>query len=390
MIRYLLPLAFLLCAGAAPAQQASPPAAAPPSSPAPQSEQWLISDKHAAFLPARTAFPLRAGTLSAIRHHEFSNDGEGIDNAIQYGSPDGEVTGTVYLYYPGLPHSGLAAYATDRAIRHSSETPVEARGSRVVGAGKVPGVAIRLDYGNYRNGHASSAAFIKAGRWIIKVRVSGPEARRAEVETAFSALLDGIMFGRANPAHKAAPLKVSECAPDSGKRPARLLPDPPAADLAAAGLLATFDGGGIEATDEKGERQDLPSRVPEELCVSSIVQRPGGPVSILRGDEGPPLSVDGRTMLVAVITDSGMLLEVVHAANLGRYYLLFHQIGATFLLGGFDDVPSDAQIAEILENPDAEAARPRVPVTLRPGRGPAMHLPAPSQEDLARRRTPTT
>ena len=375
MIRLLL--ATLLIAGAG-TVSAQPPASPPASE---ETRVWLQSDTSVALVPARIAFPRTAGSMRVTQTGEISNQGQGIDNVAQYRSPDGEVIGTAYIYYPGMPHAGLSAYATDQGIRANSPTPVREVRRAVVAAGGVPDAAIRVDYENYRGGYASSAAFIKAGRWIIKLRVSAPGARSAEAEANMTALLNGIRFGAANPARAAAPIEVSACPAGEAQRDAALLPDPPGAEIAAHALLATFDGGGMDATEE-GRLRPLPSRVPGQLCLSSRPTVGRSPVAILRGADGEPLSIDGRTRLIAIISDAGEWLEVVHARNLGRYVMLYHNLGSTLMLGGYDSVPSDRQIEALLSNPQQnDGGRVRVPVTLRPNRGPAMHLPnlAPAQ-----------
>lgn len=381
MIRLLVALGLALAPALAEAQPQQQQAE--PRQPAEQSERWMVSDQRILLVPARIAFPRSAGVLTANRHVEFSHQGEAVDNGIQYRSPDGAIIGTVYIYYPGLPHGGIAAFATDQAIRHSSSSVVSGGATRITSAGGIEGTAIRADYENYRDGMASSAAFVKAGRWIVKFRVTGPEARRAEVQSAMQALLNGVEFGRASQPRPAAPIAVGDCPSGSGERRANLLADPAAGEIAAHAFLATFDGAGIEATDESGARNDLPARVPADFCLSSRVDTRGGAVPILRAADGPPLSVEGRTVLVAVLSDSGILLEVVHAENLGRYVLLFHEVGRTTLLGGFDGVPSDAQISEIIDNPASDAARPRVPVVFRPGEGPRIYLPSQPNEEAS-------
>jgi len=370
MIRSMFCLAAALFIGTAAAAQ---PAA--PTPPRPSPDLWAISETRIASIPARIAFPIRAGELTAQRHLEFSNQGEGIDNGIQYRSADGAIIGTVYVYYPGLPHAGLAAFATDNAIHVNSQSAVRAGPARIVAAGGVEGVAIRTDYSGYRGDNASIAAFVKAGRWIVKFRVTGPTARRGDIEAAVEALLRGVEFGRANPPLAAAQLRIEDCPADAGRDAATVLPDPPAVELAAQGFLATLDGGGIEATDESGSPIILPSRLPQEFCRATLATRQAGQVPLLRALPGEARSVDGRTVLIASLSDSGMALEVVHAPNLGGYLLLWHEVGGTTILGRFSGVPSDAQMAEIIDNPQSAVARPRVPVRLRPNRGPEMYLP---------------
>ena len=203
IVALLLAPAPLAAQPAQPQQPAAPTPAPATPAPAPGSEQWLIGDTRIASVPARIVFPRNAGVLDAYNPMEFSHEGEGIDNAIQYRSADRAIIGTVYIYYPGLPHSGLSAFATEEVMRQMSQTPLTGGEMRIVAAGGVEGVAIRADYAGFMEGMASSAAFIKTGRWIIKLRVSGPEARRAEVDAAMAALLAGITFGRANPPRRA-------------------------------------------------------------------------------------------------------------------------------------------------------------------------------------------
>jgi hypothetical protein len=383
MMRFL-PIALALLCGAgqvvaqgqSQTQNPDQPQANPPTAQGLTLEQrWVASDTQVAAVQARTAFPLRIGTLTATRPQEFSHPGEGIDDGLWYRSSDGAVFATLYVYYPGLPHAGLAAYATDHFIRLNGPGTRTTTPMRLVAAGGIANGAIRIDYGNYRD-MASSAAFIKAGRWIIKVRISGPEARRSEVEGAMTALLEGVQFGRQNPWMAPHPLTVSDCPADAGRTAARALPDPPGAEIAAHAFLATFDGGGNLATNQDGgARNDLPPRIPDRLCRGQLrVGERNFPV--LRGEAGEAISVDGRTRLIVLMNDNGTALEVVHAANLRRYLVLYHEIGATSLMGGYDNVPSDAQLAEMFSGGN-EASRIRVPVRFRPDRGPEIRLPSP-------------
>jgi hypothetical protein len=371
--------ALTLCGSAALAQTPPPgPAPAPPAPPAAPARSsadfWAISDTRIASVPARIAFPRRAGAVEAYRHQEFSHEGEGIDNAVQYRSADGAVYATVYVYYPGLAHSGLAAFATDLGLRATPQFAVTGGEMRVVDAGGRTGVAIRADYSRYRGDETSSAAWIKTGRWIIKFRVSGPEARRAEVMAAMDALLRDVQFGVANPPYPAAPLTISDCPAGSGTATARILPEPPAAELAAQGMLATFDGGGLIARDAQNRQSFLPSRLPERFCRTVLTTR-GGTRTILRAEPGEARSIDGRTMLIIAISDSGRLLELVKADNLGGHVLLHHEIGRTTVLVRYDGVPSNAQIVDMLDRPNHPAMRVVVPVDLRPDTGPRIHLP---------------
>jgi hypothetical protein len=302
---------------------------------------------------------------------ESSHKGQGIDAAVQYRSADGAIVGTAYLFYPGLPHAGLAVLATDNALRSNSPSPVTGGTIRTVSAAGVEGLALQADYGNYQNGLASSAAFLKAGRWLVKLRVSGPEARKAEVEKAMAALLGGVRIGKGTKPYPAAPVTATPCTKGEGKKKARQLRDPEMVDMAAQSIIGSFDGAGMEATDKTDKANSratlLPSRVPAAFCRSDALAGTVR-VPVLRSAGGSAPGLDGRTRLVAILSDAGEMLEVVHAPNFGRYLLLHHKIGQTAILGGWDGVPSDAQIAALLTGMNPDAMRPRAVVQLRPGK----------------------
>jgi hypothetical protein len=364
----------LAAAPTTPAPPATPPASqSSPASTPPQT--WLVSDTKVAFTPTPIVFPLKAGVLSATNHKEASHPGQNLDNAIEYHSPDQAIFGTVYIYFPGLSHAGLAAIAEDSVIR-DSWPDVTGGETRVVAAGGKEGVAIRASYGRYHGDLASSASYLKAGRWLITLRVSGPMARKAEVEAAMDALLAGITFGQHAPARPASLLSVRECPQPRDERPAKALPDKKDASVAAVGFLATLDGAGMEAKDsETGEPAILPSRVPTDLCRAQLKAK-GRQMILLRGVDGEPISIDGRTVRAALLSDSGRIMEVDHDAKLGGYVLLYHDLGETDVLGTYDAIPSDKQLADIIDGTDRDGGRIRVPVHFHAEKGPEIFLPA--------------
>lgn len=350
----------------------------PPGDPgASQAQTWRQADGRLFFSPAAVSLPDRAGAAAMTETREFSHRGQHMDNVVQYRSSDGELIVTAYIYYPGLTHVGLAAFATDNAIRLNSESEVRTMGTQVVAAGGHPGAALRTDYDNYRNGNASSAAFIKLDRWLIKLRVTAPERRRADVDAAMSALLDGIRFDGEAP-RPATPLEIGVCQAD-GPRDARLLATDPARTLLDA-LVAILDGGGMISRPGDGREEMLPSRVPSHWCLSRRAAIGDARIPILRAPGDAPAAAETRSRLVATLTDSGGLVEVVETRDPVRFLLLHHQIGETALLGSFDGVPSDDQIVALLEGRDQEAARVRARARLTPGEGAELEL---SEEDMA-------
>ena len=156
---------------------------------------WHRDGDRITFTTARFSFPAAAGVVALQGAYEFSRPGEGLDSGLQFESTDREIFASVYVYAPSLAHTGVTAFATDYVIRVQSGSDLRLLNMRVVAAGGRDGVAIRADYSGFRQGHgASSASFLKAGLWIIKVRVSGPEPRRSEVEATMAALLANLRF----------------------------------------------------------------------------------------------------------------------------------------------------------------------------------------------------
>ncbi len=334
---------------------------------------WSVAGDRHELVPARTSLPRTAGTLSMVQARDGRPDG--TDSNLMYRSADGAVIATVYLYYPGLAHPGLAAYATDRGIRLNSRTPLESAPPRLADAGGVASAAIRIDYSNYMGANASSAGFIKAGRWMIKIRVTGPEARRAEVMTAMDALLAGIRFNPDSPARAAAPVAVTDCPSGPARPDANLIANEGFEQLTAHGLLALTDGAGVEGQGEDGRRISIASRIPASMCVSSRIGQANLPILRATGDVSGDQS--GRTGAVVIISDAGTLIEIARSLTTAHYVLLHHEIGSTTVLGSFDAMPSDRQIIALFTERNNPATQARARVNLRANGDTELTLPEP-------------
>jgi hypothetical protein len=337
-------------------------------------EPWQRRGDRLDFQFGGLSFPANAGGLTLTETGEASHKGETLDNVAQYRSADETVFATVYVYYPGLPDARLAALATDWAIRENSPKVVGGE-FRAVPAGGRDAAALRADYDGYRGGLASVALFLKLGRWIVAIRVSGPEARKADVETAAAALLGGIRATGDHSFRPSRPLTVAPCREGATQPPATALPDVEGPRIISIGLLGTFDGGGLDGKDQAGRAVTLPPRVPDTLCRTTLTTKDGKHL-LLKAEDGPVPAVDGRTVRLVLLSDSGRALEVDHAANLGGYVLLYHDLGVTDVLGLYDAIPSDAQLAAILDGTDQQGSRIRVPVGLIPGKGTTVSLPS--------------
>lgn len=318
---------------------------------------WRRDGERISFTTARFSFPTELGSLRLSSAAEFSNTGRGIDSGLQYRSADGELLATVYVYYPGLSHAGLTAFMTDYAI-YAQGGNTRTLGTQITAAGGHEGVAIRTDYSGYRNGLASSAAFIKAGRWIIKLRISGPEARRAEVEGAMAVLLGRMRFeGEIRP-RAAAPIEIGACE-TAPAGPARARPNS-SADAAQAAIMATVDGGGEVARPGRDRMLEaIPTRVGRHWCPATRLTIGQVSYPVLRARPGE--AGDGlRTALVVLITDAGRMVELIEME--GRFMLLHHNLGRTDILGSYEGVLSDAQLADLLTGADRSGGQTQASV----------------------------
>ncbi|HEX8061957.1 MAG TPA: hypothetical protein VF535_01960, partial [Allosphingosinicella sp.] len=272
--------------------------------PAPK-DFWSVSDQRLSFGPAQLSAPRRAAGVEYFESTEFSHKGEGLDTAIKYRSADQKIFATLYVYYPSFAHTGVQAIATDQAIRGGTRSPgIRPLGTGLAAAGGKPGVAVTADYDHYLGENHTKAAFIKAGRWMLKLRVTGPESRSAEVAAVMTALLDGLRFeGKAKPG-PGAPLSIGECAsadrPDAGPAPG-----------GGEGIaVAMADAAGAPADKATGgDRKPLPARIGRDWC-RSLLQVGDQKTAVLQatGKAGSR----PRSALLVLYSDSGGVLEVVH------------------------------------------------------------------------------
>ena len=368
MQRYFFALAALLCAPTM-ALQAQVAEQQQQQQQQQASSEWILSDKTALLKLAGIGLPAAPGGLKITGTRDFSHPGDALDAAILYASPDQQVFATAYVYLPGLAHTGLAALATDRSIQSNSSSPVRALGVSVIRAADADRAAIRTAYEHYRGTLTTRAGFLKAGRYLIKLRVSGPEARGSEVDAAFDDLAAGIRIGAGKTIYTAAPISVEPCTASEIGSGATRLQDVPSEKIAAIALLGTFDGAGLIAKDSGGKTTILRSRVPASLCSSQLSR---GHL-VLRGAAGTASAVEGRTRLVVILSDGGEMLELVDTPKLG-HVLLHHRIGGTAILPTWDGVPSNDQIERMLTGADRESTKVLATVVLRPDKGDEINI----------------
>lgn len=307
----------------------APAFARAPEQAAGEREAWTSAETTLRADAAGIGLPQTVAGLSLSKSGEVSNGGKGIDNYAQYLSDDGAVQATLYVYLPSYADASLAAYMTDKAImeRFGAKTRRTAYASVGV-AGHAHG-AIRAVYDDAADGAlTTAAAFVHAGRWLVKLRITGPAERRQEVLAGLDKMLASLRFDDPAGIYATSPAKFAAC-PANDSSDARLTA--PAA-AAPADIAMPRDGSA-------------------PLCVRGSVQSADGSHDILQ-QAGVK---DGA--IIVPIDDSGTLLAFDPARSGQGYRLSIHSVGQTDLYGVYDRVPSPRQIAEILDGKDPQTAQ---------------------------------
>ncbi|WP_323810117.1 hypothetical protein [Sphingobium baderi] len=317
-----LPLVSVLLALSAPASARAADAV----------EAWTPTQTALRANAAGIALPQTVAGLSLAKSGEASNGGKGIDNYAQYLSEDGTIQATLYVYLPSYADAALAAYMTDKAVMERFGAKTRRTSYASVAAGGHPGTAIRAVYDDAADGAlATAAAFVHAGRWVVKMRVTGPAERRKDVLAGLDGMIASLAFDDPETLHAAAPAKINPCpAPDS--RDARLT------DAAPAGA----EGSGIIAIPRDGQGS---------LCLRGTIETAEGRYEMLQ-----QAGVEGGAIIVPT-DDMGGLIAFDPAADGTGYRLSMHALGRTDLYGVYDRVPSTRQIAAIIDGKDPQTAQ---------------------------------
>lgn len=279
---------------------------------------------------AGITLPQTVAGLSLSKSGEVSNGGKGIDNYAQYLSDDGAIQATAYVYLPSYADASLSAYMTDKAImaRFGSKTRRTAYASAAAG-GHSDG-AIRAVYDDAADGAlTTAAAFVHAGRWIVKLRVTGPTERRKQVLAGLDGMIANLRFDDAASVHSAAPAKFASCPVLDG------------ADAQLTELAAASPAPAISAPRQGGK----------PLCLRGRIDTANGSYDMLQ-----QVGVKNAAIVVPV-DDAGTVLAFDPAEAGKGYRLSIHSVGRIDLYGVYDRVPSPRQIAEILDGKDPQTAQ---------------------------------
>ncbi|MDX3909727.1 MAG: hypothetical protein QHC67_07895 [Sphingobium sp.] len=162
-----------------------------------RADSWQTTDAAVHATAAGISVPQQAGGLALVKTGEIS--GEGADIYAQYVSADNVVQATIFVYRPGFADTAVAALATERTLIERFGPATRRDVQQVTSAGGHDGVALRTLYSGAADGELVLAAgFVRSGDWIVKLRVTAPADRKADVEAGIDALLRGLSFD--NPA----------------------------------------------------------------------------------------------------------------------------------------------------------------------------------------------
>lgn len=296
-----------------------------------EAEAWTPTETALRANAAGIALPQTVAGLSLARSGEMSNGGKGIDNYAQYLSQDGAVQATLYVYLPSYADAALAAYMTDKAVMERFGAKTRRTSYASTAAGGHAGTAIRAVYDEAADGAlTTAAAFVHAGRWIVKMRVTGPAERRKDVLAGLDGMIANLSFDDPATLHAVAPAKIAAC---------------PAADSSDARLTSTTPSG-----TEKGEIA-LPRDGQGSLCLRGAIETADGRYDMLQ-----QTGVEGGAIIVPM-DDMGSLLAFDPARDGPGYQLSMHSLGQTGLYGVYDRVPSPRQIAAIIDGKDPQTAQ---------------------------------
>ncbi|CAN5163391.1 hypothetical protein BH10PSE12_BH10PSE12_24720 [soil metagenome] len=296
-------------------------------------EAWQMDADALRVTAADIALPQVAGGLSLVKSGEISDGGEGLDNYAQFASDDGVVQATAYIYMPGFADAAIAAYITDKAILERFGASTRRTAYRVAAAAGHDGTAIRSSYEGADGTLTTAAALVHAGNWIVKLRVTAPTERAADVEKGIDAMLAGLRLGKDVAPHAAVAANVAAC-PANDRQEAIVLKAAVADKAPAATALGSFPRDGLDA-----------------LCVRNTVQIGDSSYDVLQAADGR----DSAAAIIIPLDDAGKIMRFDRLASGAGYQMTVNQVGRTDVYNAYDRIPTVKQIAGIIDG-DAKGA----------------------------------
>lgn len=289
----------LLCATPAIAQQ-------------PASETWTTTADTVRAQAAGIALPQQAGALALVKTGEISDYGSGINSYAQYASADNVVQATAFIYKPGFADTALAAVATERAIFERFGPTTRRASQQVTDAGGHANSALRTLYTGAADGQlVLAAAFVHAGGWIVKLRVTATSDRQADVEAGVNAMLKGLSFDTPSALQRASAVDLKACAVDS-----------------------------------------------KALCRLGTIKVDDATFDVLQVADA-----NANGSVVIPIDDAGALLRFDRVAGSQGYALTRYGLDSSTAVGRYPTLPDTRQMAAIIDGSDQKLAKGDEPST---------------------------
>lgn len=300
---------------------------------------WFESRGAATAIGPSIDVPKWAGSMSRLEVRDLGSDG--VDLVAQYASADEQIFGTIFIYKPTLPHSGLTFLATDEAIRRRLDAKIIDDQPIAIGGVATAGRRVIYSSSDVRLG-SSGLIIVRASGWMLKLRVSGPADRGAEIAANLDALAAGLRFGKGS---EPLPTHMIHSEPCKSSLPAAnaALVKPHGTVAIAQTLMAV-----PAFVDENGRAvADFTVRVPDRLCLAESTWDGKIPLLTFRTVKS---ASDGmfEPKIFQLYGDAGQMIEVTRSTNgTGELYALRHGIGRLIIYGGFATEPSVDQLTLI-------------------------------------------
>lgn len=322
------------------------PATTAPAVEADAPPAWSDSASDANAVRASIGVPKLAGTLSRTQVRDLGKDG--VDLVAQYSTPDEQIFGTIFIYKPTLPDSGLTFLATDEAIRRRFGGAANTIDDRLVSVGGIAKAGRRVIYSSTDSRLGSSALIIlQAGGWMIKVRVSGPADRAEEIVANLDALAVGLKFGKGSEPLPAHIIQTEPCNIASPSANGELI-KPKGEDAMAVAIMAIP----VFIDQKESAVADLTERVPDRLCLAESSWDGKIPLLTLRTVKSIGAGIF-EPKVFQLYGDAGQMIEVTRATRGPKEsYALRHGIGRLILYGGFATEPTADQLTLIRRSSD--------------------------------------
>ncbi|MEG3144685.1 hypothetical protein U1839_08465 [Sphingomonas sp. RT2P30] len=331
LTRYLLLLAMLI---------ASPAAAQSVSG------IWKEAGDRIDAAAAGISFPREIAGLHLTKTSEFTHQGEGLDSAAEYQSADKALWATIYVYLPAYGDPALAEYRTDKTIHQVYGAKVTRVAEGLAPLGGRSNAAIRTIYvgGELKNSGvlASGAAFAKVGRWIVKLRVSGPLARRGDVEASLDAFLAAARLQEKTMSATVAPAQIAAPCPPAPSGTAALFKNGKAvASALGEAMVAASDNLGVDPKSKIAP--PFPANGLTPMCLRGEITIGDQKLEVLQ-----PAGEPQPHIILVPLDDEGGVITVRKDLITKAYTIGKAEIARFTVYGQIDRLPDNAELTRVL------------------------------------------